>query len=70
MKTVPEIDISSLPKKLHDAGILSDDGMERLSRFDDLTDDNMLNLMVARGLVSEELLYKFLAGRTLCLSNT
>jgi general secretion pathway protein E len=62
MKTVPEIDLSALPGKLHDAGILSDDGLERLSRFDDLTDDNMLNLMVARGLVSEELLYKFLAG--------
>ncbi|MBN2608751.1 MAG: type II/IV secretion system protein [Candidatus Fermentibacteraceae bacterium] len=64
MRTIPEIDIQALPRKLNDAGILSDDGLERLSRFDDLTDENMLNLMVARGLVPEELLYKFLAGLT------
>ena len=64
MKSLPAIDMKSLPKKLNDAGILSEDGLERLARFDDLTDDNMLNLLVARGLVSEELLYKFLAGVT------
>lgn len=64
MKSLPAIDMKSLPKKLNDAGILSEDGLDRLARFDDLTDDNMLNLLVARGLVSEELLYKFLAGIT------
>ncbi|OPL17975.1 MAG: hypothetical protein AVO35_07385 [Candidatus Aegiribacteria sp. MLS_C] len=64
MRTFPDIDVRTLPDKLNSAGILTDDGLERLSRFDDVTDENMLNLLVARGLVSEELLYKFLAGIT------
>jgi general secretion pathway protein E len=64
MKAIPEINIAALPRMLNDAGILSNDGLERLSRFDDLTDENTLGLMVARGLVPEELLYKFLAGLT------
>ncbi len=64
MKTIPQIDVATLPKQLHDAGILTDTGFERLSRFDDVTDDNVLSVLVARGLVSEELLYKFLAGLT------
>ncbi len=64
MKTIPEIDIAALPRMLNDAGILSNDGLERLSRFDDLTDENTLGLIVARGLIPEELLYKFLAGLT------
>ncbi len=54
--------MEKLPKQLHDAGILSDNGFERLSRYDDITDENVLSIMVARGLVSEEILYKFLAG--------
>ncbi|MCD4774484.1 MAG: GspE/PulE family protein [Candidatus Aegiribacteria sp.] len=62
MKTLPKIDMNTLPKNLHDAGILSDNGFERLSRYDDITDDNLLGIIVARGLVPEELLYKFLAG--------
>ncbi len=62
MKAIPHIDMSMLPKNLHDAGILSDNGFERLSRYDDVTDDNILGILVARGLVPEELLYKFLAG--------
>lgn len=64
MKNMPKIDLKGLPGKLHDAGLLSDEGLDRLSRFDDLNEENMLNLMVARGLVSEELLYKFLAAMT------
>ena len=62
MKSTPQIDISTLPQQLHSAGILSDNGFERLARYDDVTDENVLNILVARGLVSEELLYKFLAG--------
>ena len=62
MKTIPQIDMATLPKQLHDSGILTDTGFERLSRYDDITDDNVLSILVARGLVSEELLYKFLAG--------
>lgn len=62
MRTLPKIDMNTLPKNLHDAGILSDNGFERLSRYDDVTDDNLLGIIVARGLVPEELLYKFLAG--------
>lgn len=62
MKKIPQIDMGSLPKQLHDAGVLSDTGFERLSRFDDVTDENILSVLVARGLVSEEVLYKFLAG--------
>ncbi|MEN8208328.1 MAG: GspE/PulE family protein, partial [Candidatus Fermentibacteria bacterium] len=62
MKTIPQIDIRSIPKQLNDAGILSDTGLERLSRFDDVTDENVLTVLVSRGLVAEELLYKFLAG--------
>jgi general secretion pathway protein E len=64
MKTIPHIDMGALPKNLHDAGILSDNGFERLSRYDDVTDDNILGILVARGLVPEELLYKFIAGLT------
>ncbi len=64
MKAIPHIDMGVLPKNLHDAGILSDNGLERLSRYDDVTDDNVLGILVARGLVPEELLYKFLAGLT------
>jgi general secretion pathway protein E len=62
MMKMPEVDLTGLPKRLHDAGILSDEGLERLSRFDDVNEENMLNILVARGLVSEELLYKFIAG--------
>ena len=59
---MPQIDMGFLPKQLHDAGVLSDTGFERLSRFDDVTDENILSVLVARGLVPEEVLYKFLAG--------
>ena len=59
---MPQIDMGSLPKQLHDAGVLSDTGFERLSRYDDVTDENILSVLVARGLVPEEVLYKFLAG--------
>jgi len=62
MKTIPHIDMGTLPKQLHNSGILSDNGFERLSRYDDVTDESLLNILVARGLVSEELLYKFMAG--------
>ncbi len=54
--------MGTLPEQLHNAGILSDTGFERLSRYDDVTDQNILSILVARGLISEELLYKFLAG--------
>jgi len=64
MKPIPVIDLKTLPKKLHDAGILSDNGFERFSRYDDVDDSNVLNILVARGLIPEELLYKFIAGLT------
>ncbi len=62
MKTFSNIDMGSIAKQLHNAGILSDNGLERLERYDDVTDANVLNILVARGLVSEEQLYRFLAG--------
>jgi general secretion pathway protein E len=62
MKTIPQIDIKTLPEKLHAAGVLSDNGFERFSRYDDVTAENTLSILVARGLISEELLYKFIAG--------
>ncbi len=61
MKSFSRIDMSTLPDKLHDRGILSDNGLERLLRYDDVTDDNLLNILVARGLVSEESLFRFIA---------
>ena len=62
MKAPPRIDLENLPKQLRDSGILTDEGYQRFKRFDDVTEDNILNILVARGLVAEEILYKFLAG--------
>ena len=64
MKTIPRLDLSDLPEKLLNAGLLSENGYDRLSRYDDVTDDNILSVLVARGLVSEEDLYRFVAELT------
>lgn len=61
MNTIPRLDLSMLPDKLHEAGLLSGSGYERLSRYDDVTDENILSILVARGLIPEESLYIFLA---------
>ncbi len=60
MNTYTGLDIEALPRLLNEAGILSAEGLERLSRFDNVGDD-LLNLLVSRGLVPEETLYKYLA---------
>ena len=64
MKTIPQLDLSDLPEKLLKDGLLSENGYDRLSRYDDVTDENILDVLVARGLVSEEDLYRFLAKLT------
>ncbi len=61
MKTVPRIDLAELPEALLRAGVLSENGYERLSRYDDVTEENILSVLVSRGLVQEEELYRFLA---------
>ncbi len=61
MNTLPNLNLSTLPQKLHEAGILSDNGLKRFTRYDDITDKNTLNILVDRGLVPEESLYLFLA---------
>lgn len=61
MKTIPQLDLRELPEGLLKAGILSENGYDRLARYDDVTDENILSVLVARGLVSEEGLYRFLA---------
>ena len=58
---LPKLDVSNLPQKLNDAGILSDSGLKRFTRYDDVTDENTLKILVDRGLVPEETLYTFLA---------
>jgi len=61
VKTIPQLDLRELPEGLLKAGILSENGYDRLARYDDVTDENILSVLVARGLVSEEGLYRFLA---------
>jgi general secretion pathway protein E len=61
VKSIPQLDLRELPEGLLKAGILSENGYDRLARYDDVTDENILSVLVARGLVSEEYLYRFLA---------
>ena len=64
MKTIPMLDLKDLPEKLLKAGVLAENGYDRLSRYDDVTEDNVLSVLVSRGLVAEEALYRFLAEMT------
>jgi general secretion pathway protein E len=64
VKTIPQLDLKELPEKLLNAGVLSENGYDRLARYDDVTEENILSVLVARGLVSEEGLYRFLADLT------
>jgi len=61
VKTLPRLDLRELPEKLLRAGVLSENGYDRLARYDDATDENILSVLVSRGLVAEEALYRFLA---------
>lgn len=61
MKSMPRIDFGELPDKLLSENILTDNGYDRLSRMEGVDDKNILQLLVSKGLVSEEDLYKFLA---------
>ncbi len=54
--------MASLPAKLAEAGLLSRQGLERLSRLWKGSDPGLLNVLVGRGLITEEDLYTFLAG--------
>ncbi len=64
MKAIPKIDFSELPDRLLRENILTDNGYDRLSRTDEVNDENMLQILVSKGLTSEEELYKYLAELT------
>ena len=61
MRSIPRLDFAALPGRLEAAGLLSRQGMERLSRLWQSPDPTLLGILVSRGLVSEEALYTFLS---------
>jgi general secretion pathway protein E len=61
MKTFPRLNLIELPQRLKEAGILTDDGLMRLERLQKSSDDSLLSILVNKGLVDEEKLYRFIA---------
>ncbi len=61
MTVMAKVDLSDLPSKLLEAGLLSKGGFERLERVSSKNEENVLTLLVSKGLVGEEKLYHFLA---------
>lgn len=64
MRSIPRLDFAALPGRLEAAGLLSRQGMERLSRLWQSPDPSLLGILVSRGLVSEEALYTFLSQQS------
>ncbi len=64
MRSIPRIDFAILPGRLEAAGLLTRQGVERLARLWQSPDPGLLNILVGRGLVSEESLYTFLSTQT------
>jgi general secretion pathway protein E len=54
-------DIQALPSKLAEAGILTEKDLSRLERIRKSSSDPVLALLVSKGLVGEEELYRFIA---------
>jgi general secretion pathway protein E len=61
MTVLKKIDLSDLPSKLVKAGLLSQGGLERFERISEKSEDSILSILVSKGLVGEEELYRFLA---------
>jgi general secretion pathway protein E len=61
MTVMQNIDLSDLPSKLLKTGLLSQGGYERFERLSEKSDGNALALLVSKGLVGEEDLYRFIA---------
>jgi len=61
MTTIPELDLHDLPERLHQAGLLSEGSHERSERLSEKSSETMLKLLVSKGLIGEEVLYRFIA---------
>lgn len=61
MKTFPRLNLIELPDRLREAGILTEDGLMRLERLQQTSEEPLLNLLVNKGMVDEEKLYRFIA---------
>jgi len=61
VKTYPRLRLEGFTKRLHNAGLLSEAGLERLQRLRDGSNQPLLQLLVGKGLVGEEALYRFIA---------
>jgi general secretion pathway protein E len=57
-----EFDLSGLPEKLVQAGLLSKGGYERYQRIAENSEESPVNILVSKGLVGEEELYRFIAS--------
>jgi len=64
VRSIPMLDFAALPGRLEAAGLLTRQGMERLSRLWQSPDPSLLGILVSRGLVTEENLYLFLSRQT------
>ncbi|MBD3370128.1 type II/IV secretion system protein [Candidatus Fermentibacteria bacterium] len=61
MKTFPRLNLTELPERLKEAGILTEDGLMRLERLQETSEEPLLSLLVNKGMVDEEKLYRFIA---------
>ena len=61
MKGYPRLRLDGFPKRLRNAGLLSEDGIKRLERLSEKSSVPLLTLLTQKGLVDEEELYRFIA---------
>ena len=61
MNFLNQDDLDALPGRLREAGLLTDKDIERLQRVRSTSSESIVSLLVSKGIVGEEDLYRFLA---------